>query len=139
MIGLSFFNEHRIIEKDFEASESLFSMDQNHPQPQQSTGILFYVDLTLSILQWLIIPISSLVYVALAHSTTCNNPVLAKCLLALVGGWISCAIKLVTESMIIDKFFEQNAEIHSFLNRQFNIGCALFSGVAIGVALQWVY
>ncbi|KAJ9502508.1 hypothetical protein LTR99_007572 [Exophiala xenobiotica] len=132
--------------KDMEASVPLISndMDKSNIEPVQVTAIstskkvLVYIDTTLDVLFWLVVPLAAIIYFGFAHVTVCKNERLAKSLLGLVGGWICANVKVALNGVLIERP-GHDPRLRPFLQKHFDIFFAYFSGLFILAIVHFFY
>ncbi|KAK7898036.1 hypothetical protein LTR67_004668 [Exophiala xenobiotica] len=133
--------------KDMEASVPMISndMEKYNIEPVQVTAklstrekVVFYIDTTLDVLFWLIIPLAAIIYFGFAHVTVCKNERLAKSLLGLVGGWICAIVKVALNGVLIERP-GHDPRLRPFLQKHFDILWAMTSGMLIVAIVHFVH
>jgi len=100
--------------------------------------VVFYIDTTLDVLFWLVIPLAAILYFGFAHVTVCENERLAKALLGLVGGWICAIVKVALNGVLIERP-GIDPRLQDFLQKNFDILFAYFSGLFIVAIVHFFY
>ncbi|KAK5451880.1 hypothetical protein LTS15_007603 [Exophiala xenobiotica] len=132
--------------KDMEASVPVISddMDKYNIEPVQATAIstrekvVVYIDPTLDVLFWIVVPLAVIIYFGFAHVTVCKNEGLAKVLLSLVAGWICAIVKFALNGEVIERP-GLDPRLQATLQKHFDSLWALTSGMLIVAIVHFVY